>query len=46
MTTSRAHHGFEGADAQRADQAMLAFFDRHLKHHDPRAWTDPGGTSH
>jgi acetyl esterase/lipase len=26
-----AGHGFKGADAERADKAMLAFFDKHLK---------------
>ena len=26
-----AGHGFKGADAAKADAAMLAFFDRHLK---------------
>lgn len=26
-----ADHGFKGADAERADQRMMGFFDRHLK---------------
>jgi len=31
MTIEGAGHGFAGADAQRADEAMFAFFDKHLK---------------
>jgi acetyl esterase/lipase len=31
MTMEGAGHGFGGADAQRADEAMIAFFDKHLK---------------
>jgi dipeptidyl aminopeptidase/acylaminoacyl peptidase len=31
MTIEGAGHGFSGADAQRADEAMFAFFDKHLK---------------
>lgn len=30
-TIEGAGHGFRGADADRADRAMIAFFDRHLK---------------
>ena len=26
-----AGHGFKGADAEKADKAMLDFFDKHLK---------------
>jgi dipeptidyl aminopeptidase/acylaminoacyl peptidase len=26
-----ADHGFKGADAERADKRMMAFFDRYLK---------------
>ena len=31
LTLEGAGHGFKGADAEKADQAMLAFFDKHLK---------------
>lgn len=31
LTMEGAGHGFKGDDAARADAAMLAFFDRHLK---------------
>ena len=31
MTISGGGHGFRGEDAAKADAAMLAFFDRHLK---------------
>ncbi len=31
LTLAGAGHGFKGDDAQKADAAMLAFFDRHLK---------------
>jgi acetyl esterase/lipase len=31
MTLDGAGHGFAGEDAKRADEAMFAFFDRHLK---------------
>jgi acetyl esterase/lipase len=31
LTMQGAGHGFSGEDARRADEAMLAFFDRHLK---------------
>jgi acetyl esterase/lipase len=31
ITFEGAGHGFKGAEAQQADAAMLAFFDRHLK---------------
>ncbi|MBI3850951.1 MAG: alpha/beta hydrolase [Verrucomicrobia bacterium] len=31
LTLQGAGHGFKGADAERADEAMLAFFARHLK---------------
>jgi acetyl esterase/lipase len=31
MTLDGAGHGFAGEDAKRADDAMFAFFDRHLK---------------
>ena len=31
LTLEGAGHGFKGADAERAEKAMLAFFDRHLK---------------
>jgi acetyl esterase/lipase len=31
LTLEGAGHGFKEADAERADAAMLAFFDRHLK---------------
>jgi dipeptidyl aminopeptidase/acylaminoacyl peptidase len=30
-TIDGADHGFKGADAERAEQRMLAFFDRYLK---------------
>jgi acetyl esterase/lipase len=31
LTLQGAGHGFKGKDAESADRAMLAFFDRHLK---------------
>jgi len=31
LTLEGAGHGFKGADADRAEKAMLAFFDKHLK---------------
>ncbi|HWB96874.1 MAG TPA: alpha/beta hydrolase [Bryobacteraceae bacterium] len=31
-TIPGADHGFKGADAERAEQRMIEFFDRHLKH--------------
>jgi acetyl esterase/lipase len=31
LTLEGAGHGFKGEDAQKADAAMLAYFDRHLK---------------
>jgi len=31
MTFEEAGHGFKGPDAEKADKAMLAFFDKHLK---------------
>lgn len=31
LTMEGAGHGFHGADAEKADQAMIAFFDKHLK---------------
>jgi dipeptidyl aminopeptidase/acylaminoacyl peptidase len=31
LTLEGAGHGFKGSDAERADAAMLAFFDAHLK---------------
>jgi dipeptidyl aminopeptidase/acylaminoacyl peptidase len=31
LTLDGAGHGFRGEDAKRADEAMFAFFDRHLK---------------
>jgi acetyl esterase/lipase len=31
LTLQGAGHGFKGADAKRADQALFDFFDRHLK---------------
>ena len=33
LTMQGAGHGFSGADAEKADAAMLAFFDKHLKTH-------------
>jgi acetyl esterase/lipase len=33
LTLEGAGHGFKGADAEKADKAMVAFFDRHLKSH-------------
>ncbi len=33
LTMPGAGHGFGGADAEKADAAMLEFFDRHLKAH-------------
>lgn len=32
LTLEGAGHGFKGADLEKADAAMLAFFKRHLKH--------------
>ena len=31
VTFEGAGHGFKGADAEIADKAMLAFFEKHLK---------------
>jgi hypothetical protein len=31
LTMEGAGHGFRGADAEKAEKAMLAFFARHLK---------------
>jgi acetyl esterase/lipase len=31
MTMEGAGHGFKGADAEKAEKALLAFFDKHLK---------------
>jgi len=31
MTMEGAGHGFQGKDAEKADAAMIAFFDKHLK---------------
>jgi acetyl esterase/lipase len=31
LTLEGAGHGFKGKDAERADEALFAFFDRHLK---------------
>ncbi len=31
LTLEGAGHGFKGADAEKADQAMVAFFEKHLK---------------
>lgn len=31
LTLTGAGHGFKGADAEKADQTMLAFFEKHLK---------------
>ena len=31
LTLEGAGHGFKGDDAQKADAAMYAFFDAHLK---------------
>lgn len=31
LTLDKAGHGFKGEDAERAEKAMLAFFDKHLK---------------
>ena len=31
LTLEGAGHGFKGKHAETADQALLAFFDRHLK---------------
>ena len=33
LTLDGAGHGFQGMDAQKADEAMFAFFDKHLKKH-------------
>jgi dipeptidyl aminopeptidase/acylaminoacyl peptidase len=32
ITLEGAGHGFKGADAEKADKALLEFFDKHLKH--------------
>lgn len=37
LTLPGAGHGFKGPDAEKAEQAMIAFFDRHLKPGDPGA---------
>jgi dipeptidyl aminopeptidase/acylaminoacyl peptidase len=31
LTLDGAGHGFKGADAEKAEKAMLAFFDKHIK---------------
>ena len=31
LTLEGAGHGFKGADAEKAEKALLEFFDRHLK---------------
>ena len=31
LTLQGAGHGFKGADAEKADQALMAFFEKHLK---------------
>ena len=31
LTLEGAGHGFKGADAERADEALMAFFEKHLK---------------
>ncbi len=31
LTLEGAGHGFKGEDAEKAEKAMLAFFDKHLK---------------
>ena len=31
LTLTGAGHGFKGKDAETAEKALLAFFDRHLK---------------
>ncbi len=31
LTLEGAGHGFKGADADKADKALLTFFDGHLK---------------
>jgi dipeptidyl aminopeptidase/acylaminoacyl peptidase len=31
LTLVGAVHGFKGADAEKSEAAMLAFFDKHLK---------------
>ena len=31
LTLQGAGHGFKGADAEKAEKALLAFFDKHLK---------------
>jgi dipeptidyl aminopeptidase/acylaminoacyl peptidase len=31
LTLEGAGHGFKGADAQKADEALFDYFDRHLK---------------
>jgi dipeptidyl aminopeptidase/acylaminoacyl peptidase len=31
LTLEGAGHGFKGADAEKAEAAMFAFFERHLK---------------
>jgi acetyl esterase/lipase len=35
LTLSGAGHGFKGADAERAEQALMAFFAKHLKAKNP-----------
>jgi acetyl esterase/lipase len=32
LTLEGAGHGFKGADAEKAEQALFAYFDKHLKH--------------
>jgi acetyl esterase/lipase len=32
LTMQGAHHGFKGDDAKKADEAMMEWFDKHLKH--------------
>ncbi|MEO6784987.1 MAG: prolyl oligopeptidase family serine peptidase, partial [Chthoniobacteraceae bacterium] len=31
LTMEGAGHGFKGADAEKAEKAMIEFFDKHLK---------------
>jgi len=31
LTLEGAGHGFKGADADKAEQAMFAFFEKHLR---------------
>jgi acetyl esterase/lipase len=38
LTLKGAGHGFKGKDAEAADKAMLAFFDKHLKKPKTGAW--------